>query len=226
MNHKHVMAPLDLAALDLSADTPQVAELVTQFHQFARKSAEGVLEMARVVKAASLLSDADFYRFCDRTDLKAGSSTARKLITIGEKYNFLITQADKLPANWTTIYAVARLANEQIQTLIDQGVVNTNTAAAELERALSGKTRNRLASALTAAATPLADATATATAAAAAANNNAPPARKPKPVSFKVQLDDLPDEATLQGVKHLIGMLSAMKTKVTLSDGMTLALKN
>jgi hypothetical protein len=219
MNHKHVMAPLDLAALDLSADTPQVAELVTQFHQFARKSAEGVLEMARVVKAASLLSDADFYRFCDRTDLKAASSTARKLITIGEKYNFLITQADKLPANWTTIYAVARLANEQIQTLIDQGVVNTNTAAAELERALSGKTRNRLASALTAAATPLADDATT-------SNNTTQPARKPKPVSFKVQLADVPDEATLQGVKHLIGMLSAMKTKVTLSDGMTLVLKN
>jgi hypothetical protein len=32
--------------------------------------------------------------------------------------------------------------------------------------------------------------------------------------------------ATLQGAKHPIGMLRTMKTKVTLSDGMTLALKN
>jgi hypothetical protein len=207
-----------LTTFNLSAETPQVTELVTQFHQFARKSAEGVLEMARVVKAASLLSDADFYRFCERTDLKAASSTARKLIIIGEKYNFLITQADKLPSNWTTIYAVARLANEQIQMLIDQGVVNTNTAAAELERALSSKAQNRLASAVTAAAILPVDDT-------ASSNSSALPARKPKPVHFKVQLADTPDEATLQGVKRLIELLAAMKTKVTLSEGMTLALK-
>jgi hypothetical protein len=207
-------APRMLAGFDLTLDTPQVNKLVTQFHQFARKSAEGVLEMARVVKAASLLPTAEFYRFCERTRLKINSSTTRKLIIIGEKYGFLIAQADKLPANWTTVYAVARLANEQIQALIDQGVVNSHTVASELERALTARHSNPLARALSSAAA----ASAEKPAAAARART----AKRKRP-SFTVELNADADTATLKALKRLIDKLATLKVKVTLSDEMVLA---
>jgi hypothetical protein len=212
-----------VSTVDMGVDTPQVVALVAQFHQFARKSAEGVLEMARVVKEASLLADFEFLRFCNRTSLKASSATTRKLIVIGEKYNFLSSNADKLPANWTTIYAVAKLANEQIQSLIDQGVVNTNTAAAELERALSSKTNNHFARALQSAATP-ADA-ATVASAVPANGSSSSAASKPQRASFKVELNANLDAASLQAVKHLIEQLTAMKSKVTLNETLALALR-
>jgi hypothetical protein len=199
---------IDSTVIDVNVDTPQVLELVLEFHQFARKSAEGVLEMARVVRAASLLSTGEFYRFCERTNIKPFSSTSRKLITIGEKFGFLIAQADKLPANWTTIYALAKLADTQIQALIDEGVVNTKTAAAELERALSSRTDNRMARAVGSAASTTA------------------PAHKAKPPSFKVELDATPDAATLQVVRRLIEQLTAMKSKVTLNDSLLALTQN
>jgi hypothetical protein len=208
------MGNSEVAALDLSADTPEVVELVTQFHQSARKSAEGVLEMARVVKAASVLQTSDFHRFCERTGLKAQSSTTRKLIVIGNKYSFLISQADKLPANWTIVYAVAKLANQQIQTLIDQGVVNANTATAELERALRARTDNRLAQALSlAAAQP-----STSDASTSAAPTPTPSKRLP---GFKVELSAHPEPATLAALTALIQQISALdQTKVTLNDAL------
>jgi hypothetical protein len=224
-------SPIHLTQAHQSADTPQVMDLVGQFHQFARKSAEGVLEMARVVQAASLLQGSDFHRFCERTKLKPGSATTRKLITIGEKYSFLITQADKLPASWTTVYAVARLANEQIQTLIDQGVVNTHThtAAAELERALSTRVENRLARAVTIAAA--ADASLHEEDA-QAVQRIAPSSAEAQHLSLKLEFFAPPNAATLKTLKRLMQQLSntkssnAQKPKLTLSEAMTQTLQN
>jgi hypothetical protein len=205
-------------SLDLNTDTPRVLELVAQFHQFARKSAEGVLEMARVVRAASLLHVSEFHRFGEHTGVRVGSSTARKLIVIGEKYDFLIDQADKLPSNWTTVYAVARLGREQIQWLIDQGMVNTNTAATDLERALKARTHNQLAQTLS-----LAAAAVTTTTPASAVRATGSKYKRP---SFKVELNANPDAGTLAAMKLLIEQLSTMQTKVTLNNTMASALQD
>jgi hypothetical protein len=225
-------SPIHLTQAHQSADIPQVMDLVGQFHQFARKSAEGVLEMARVVQAASLLQGSDFHRFCERTKLKPGAATTRKLITIGEKYSFLITQADKLPASWTTVYAVARLANEQIQALIDQGVVNTHTAAAELERALSTRVENRLARAVTIAAAAdasLHEEDAQAESAQTAPRSvvaNPPQMTSSSRLSLKLELVAPPNAATLKTLKRLIQQLSTTpQAQLTLSDAMTQALQ-
>jgi hypothetical protein len=55
------------------------------------------------------------------------------------KYEYLISRADKLPPNWATVYAAARMADEEIQKMIDQGVLNNHAVMGDLDGA-SGKT--------------------------------------------------------------------------------------
>ena len=64
--------------------TKQVTEYAKQFKVQAKKTAEGVLEMARVVFDARKLGTADFEVFCSEVGYKSDSSTIRKLKSIGD----------------------------------------------------------------------------------------------------------------------------------------------
>ncbi len=82
--------------------TKQVTEYANQFKVQAKKTAEGVLEMARVVFEAKKLGATDFEVFCSEVGYKSDSSTIRKLKSIGEKYEFLLSRSKSLPTSWTT----------------------------------------------------------------------------------------------------------------------------
>jgi hypothetical protein len=135
---------------DLVVNSPQINALVDRFQQFSRKTAEGILEMARAVNQARQLTPSEFLRFCELIKMK--TSSIKKLAVVGAKYEYLIAHADKLPANWTTVYAVAKLANEEIQTLIDNGVVNSLTVVRDLKAAIGKPTTKP--TRITAASTP------------------------------------------------------------------------
>jgi hypothetical protein len=189
----------DVVPLDLKVNTPQVGVLAKRFRLFSRKTAEGILEMGRAVNEARQLKPSEFYRFCELIDIKAQSATIKKLAVIGMKYAYLMTHADKLPSNWTTVYAVARLGEDEIQKLIDQGVLNNLTPISDVEAA-SGKTAKPKSSA----------------AAVITSTTMVVPA-SPSDWSFQVQLDpqhDTLDAATRQVLKGLLDQLRAMKMQV------------
>lgn len=66
----------------------KVTDYAKQFKVQAKKTAEGILEMARVVFDAKQLGKADFEVFCSEVGYKSDSSTIRKLNSIGKSTNF------------------------------------------------------------------------------------------------------------------------------------------
>jgi len=114
----------------------QVTEYASQFKIQARKTAEGVLEMAKVVYDAKQLSTLDFEAFCYEVGYASDSSTIRKLKSIGEKYQFLLARSKSLPASWTTLYQVSRLTAEVIEQKIDEGVINPQIDGKSLSKIL------------------------------------------------------------------------------------------
>lgn len=100
-----------------------VVKLVSDFRDFASKTAQGILEMARVVYEAKKLGKKEFKVFCQEIGYEASSSTIRKLNSIGEKYAFLKNHKNALPSSWTTIYQISRLTEEVIQSKIEEGVI-------------------------------------------------------------------------------------------------------
>ncbi len=112
--------------LNTNIISKQVTEYANQFKVQAKKTAEGVLEMARVVFDAKQLGTADFEVFCSEVGYKSDSSTIRKLKSIGEKYQFLLSRSKSLPTSWTTLYQVSRLTAEVIDQKINEGVITPN----------------------------------------------------------------------------------------------------
>ena len=188
-----------IGSLNLVVDTKEIAVLVEKFNTFARKTAEGVLDMSKVVWEARKLKDSEFFKFCEIVGMDGSSSTVTKLIKIGQKYEYLIGHAEKLPANWTTIYELAKLTEEQIEGLINRGVVSTSLIAADLNAAL-GKTPK-----------------------AKSKKDAAPlPNGNFDGLGFRVQLNKSPDAATAKKIKSLIAELK--KFDLQLEVGSTLEL--
>jgi hypothetical protein len=101
-----------------------VVEYAEKFKGYAVKTAESIIQMAKVVTdARNTLGAMDYEEFCSQVGYKSDSSTIRKLKSIGEKYEILLTRSKSLPSNWTTIYQVSRLTSDLIDQKIDEGVI-------------------------------------------------------------------------------------------------------
>ena len=118
---------------------------VAEFKAYARKTAENILEMGRVVcetKSKSKENPKDFESFCDRIGFKPKSSSIKKLAQIGKSYLALQTRAQYLPNNWTTLYQIARLTNEQLAEFIKQGLIHQNVLGSQIEALLKPQSDN------------------------------------------------------------------------------------
>ncbi len=128
-----IIATQTVNTLNLNVDSERLLTLAADFRRFAKKAAEGVLDMAAtVLRASKLGSDAQFHRFCELVGQRYQSPTMKKLKLIGEKYEFLLAKAEKLPGSWTTVYQIAKLANDEIERLIDKGVIHAQMLARDL----------------------------------------------------------------------------------------------
>lgn len=114
--------------------------LVEKFQTHARKTAESILEMGKIVFQAKKLADYEFSFFCVSIGFDRSSPTIRKFEKIGEKYDLLISKSKSLPSSWTTIYDVAVLGNEVIEDYVNNGSINQATSAKEL-KTLLGKNK-------------------------------------------------------------------------------------
>lgn len=111
-----------------------VLDCVNEFRGYARKTVEGTLEMSRVVvEARSLKGKKDFGEFCDLIGFDKRSSTIKKLNCIGKKYELLNGIKEYLPSNWTTLYQISRIDNDQIHDLIQSKVIHPNMTGKEVK---------------------------------------------------------------------------------------------
>lgn len=117
--------------------TPSATEMAEKYNGFARKTAESVLNMAKVVSDMKAQKDkVEFEKFCDLINCKPESSYIRKFIQIGKKFDFLIANADKLPSQWTTVYQISKLSNDAIGTLIEKGSITPSLSGVAVARVL------------------------------------------------------------------------------------------
>lgn len=102
---------------------------VMEFKGYARKTAENILEMGRVVyetKDKLKANKEDFEIFCSKVGFKSTSSSIKKLAQIGKGYLVMKSQADHLPNNWTTLYEISRIAESELKKYITEGVIHQN----------------------------------------------------------------------------------------------------
>lgn len=114
-------------------ETKTIMSCVTEFNGYARKTVDGTLEMSRVVRdARNLDGKKGFEEFCEQIGFEKRSSTIKKLQCIGKKYEFLNEIKDSLPSNWTTLYQISRIENDQISDLIQTKVIHPNMTGKEI----------------------------------------------------------------------------------------------
>lgn len=117
---------------------------VIEFKGYARKTAENILEMGRVVyetKDKLKANKEDFEVFCSKVGFKSTSSSIKKLSQIGKGYLMMKSQADHLPNSWTTLYEISRLAESELTKYISEGVIHQNVLGSVI-KSLNGSTKN------------------------------------------------------------------------------------
>ena len=117
---------------------------VIEFKGYARKTAENILEMGRVVyetKDKLKANKEDFEVFCSKVGFKSTSSSIKKLSQIGKGYLMMKSQADYLPNSWTTLYEISRLAESELTKYISEGVIHQNVLGSVI-KSLNGSTKN------------------------------------------------------------------------------------
>jgi hypothetical protein len=124
-----------------------VSQYTAAFKSSMRKTAEAVLEMARVAyEAENNLTRQAYAQFCKQIGFKTEDSTLSKLKSIGAKYEILKKNEDKLPPNWTSIYKIAQATSDVVQGLIDGNKISPTTTGAELNTLLGIEAKNKKAS--------------------------------------------------------------------------------
>jgi hypothetical protein len=122
--------------IDLNEPTG-VNEMAKKFNNYAKKTAESVLQMAKVVSdMKARRNKVEFEEFCDLIRYKSDSSLIRKFAQIGSKFNQLMANADKLPNTWTTVYQIAKLSEDTISELMDKGVINPHFSGKDARKFL------------------------------------------------------------------------------------------
>jgi hypothetical protein len=117
-------------------------EYVNRYRSFAKASAEHFIGLAEtVVQAERELPPAEFERFCDEVRLGKNGSTHRKLKKIGQNASRFRVVLDQLPNNWTTVYELSKLPNEQFDRVVSSGALTPQMTAKELKQIATGKSK-------------------------------------------------------------------------------------
>jgi hypothetical protein len=116
-NSKETPAATALATV-VPDGTPasEVGILVKRFAILKKTTALGLIQLGSVVyDAKTSLDGAKLKEFSDRVGLGKDSSTFRKMLEVGRKAERLTAIVEKLPPNWTTLYELATLQDDQFE---------------------------------------------------------------------------------------------------------------
>jgi hypothetical protein len=121
--------------METDQDEQTVEMLVSEFYNFANIAAEHIIKQCRAVARAKGKGKNAFEEFCEKVKIKPGSSTTRKYVRIGAEADWLLPIADRLPADWTTIYDVVRLGQVKADEMVRIGVLHPQATAKQLTAA-------------------------------------------------------------------------------------------
>lgn len=185
--------------------TSVASEMAAKYNGFARKTAESVLQMAKVVYDMKAQKDkAEFEKFCNLIGFKSDSSYIRKFVQIGNKFDQLIGNASQLPSTWTTVYQIATLSNEAIDQFLEKGVINPTLSGAHAKQVL-GLSKP-------------------APVAVAANMNVVVPSGTENELSFVARFSGYPSAAVREKLKRIIAELKAIDFEVAASAGLDLVI--
>lgn len=98
-----------------------------------------ILEQAVLLQSAKNDLPSDQYKLF-LVEANISETTSKKLMQIAKKASLLMLHQDVLLTNWTTVYQVAKLDNDKINSLVASGSLNSHMTARDLNNAL-GLTR-------------------------------------------------------------------------------------
>ena len=115
-------------------NSPEVIGYADTFKTYFIKTAENILEMAKVVfTAKEKLGKNQFRQFTYLIGFDPTSSTLKKLQAIGKNYEVLSKNISALPANWTTLYEIVQLPEDKFIAAIDKGVITPNVLGKDVK---------------------------------------------------------------------------------------------
>jgi hypothetical protein len=112
----------------------KVSKLVNEYNTSLAKTANSIIELANIVYRAKEdlnKQEYDFFRKSIQAD-EAKESYLKKLHCIAKKSSRLESIKEKLPAAYTTLYALAKLTDTQFQRLLDEDAIKPDLTANEL----------------------------------------------------------------------------------------------
>lgn len=110
----------ELTTLITAEEHVKINDFVAQFNTLYAKTAESLIEMARIAYEAKQCGKSVYAIFCERVMMK-GDATMSKLVAIGKKYQSFKSHQEHLPSNWTTLYNLTRLSEEAFNEKCDSG---------------------------------------------------------------------------------------------------------
>jgi hypothetical protein len=112
-----------------------IESLVVEHNDCGKVASEYIVRRFSTFPRAKAKGKNGFEEFCEKVKCKPSSSTTRKYLKIGTEADWLLPIADRLPADWTTIYEVAVLGQTKAEELVSRGILNPQATAKELKAA-------------------------------------------------------------------------------------------
>jgi hypothetical protein len=124
--------------------SPKCLEYVQQYNGFKKAAAKGIVGLTDTLYRASReLPDIEFNHFCREVGLDRAGSTFRKLMKIGGMAPRLEHFIDRLPNNWTTLYKLALLKNDDFNRVTKNNLLSPLMTANELNELVTRKRARR-----------------------------------------------------------------------------------
>ena len=119
-------------------DLEMARKFADDFSSFGKMTAHALIGMGKAVFDAKESPDSVFTKFCELTSMDPKGSTVRKYIAIGRNHARLEQYIDALPNNWTTIYKICSLTDDEFDTLVESKVISPSLSAKTINQIIMG----------------------------------------------------------------------------------------
>jgi hypothetical protein len=121
-------------------DRAKIESHVSKFRLFARRTAEAFIETARTIIVAEKELNKDEYTiFCEEVGIQKGTPFYKKMHVIGKRADRFASVSESLPDNWTTLYLLSSLSDEDFESVLDAKLIGPMLKASELAKFLTAR---------------------------------------------------------------------------------------
>jgi hypothetical protein len=125
-------------------DPQQPLRYASKFNLFKKKTAESYIAMAKVVTEAKHgLSKDQYAEFIALIGYDKSDSTIAKLYRIGLQADIFEQYIDRLPASFTTLYALTTAGESMLTTLFQENQIRPSLRGSEVPKLINRQSRYR-----------------------------------------------------------------------------------